>query len=55
MVVSVEFVEMFETLMDILECKCDFGKEWDTGTECLTVCDMWERAETLLKEARGIT
>ena len=52
---TIEFVDMFETLMNIIAQQCDFGKEWDTGTEYITVCDMWERAETLLREARGIT
>lgn len=43
-----EFIVMFETLMRIIKCKCDFGKEWDTGTECVIVGDIWERAEVLL-------
>ena len=51
----VEFVDMFEELMGIIEYKCDFSKAWETDTEYLTIGDMWERAETLLKEAKGIT
>lgn len=47
-----EFISMFETLMEIIWCKCDPSKEWDTGTECTTIGDMWERADNLLAKAK---
>lgn len=53
MVAYVEFVDMFEALMDTIAQRCDYGQEWITDTKRLTVGDMMKRAETLLKEARG--
>lgn len=51
---SQEFIDMFETLMKIIEWKCDFGEEWDTGTECTTIGDMWHRAEALLNQVKEV-
>lgn len=49
-----EFVDMFEALIEIIEYRCDPSKEWDTGTEYLSVGDALKRARRVLREAKGL-
>jgi len=48
-----ELLTMFQTLIEIVDYKIDPNAEWETGTECLTVGDMSDRAHALLKEIKG--
>ena len=48
-------VEMLEILAEIIECKCDPSKEWETADEYLTVGDMLDRAHVVIKREKGET
>jgi len=43
-----EFIAMFETLMDVIEDKCDFSKECYADMKPTTVGTVWKRAKVLL-------
>lgn len=46
-------IEMLKILVDIIEWKCDSAKEWETADECLTVQDMLDRADVVIKREGG--